>query len=380
MDCFSPTWSQSGALMTPLFRPKTLKQFVVFPSRAMPMTCAANTFTTTPSKLEEDLAVGKPTQTRMKPRSMLMAMTIVGPRTCYLVLMCAFVFIGEAAVGRKVDDQPTTKSGRKRKRARVLGSNTNALKRLKILNGVHGKNNTSLKSNQYNKMYLKSQGEVYDTENPSILVIPLLPLEQVMDWAMEGHQEPYDILTLTFGPRSRRAAKILETAPQECSDNEVEEARQLLETFVKGVTGSLVENDVFESFRKTELNNTSNLSLIRWKELVQRIKDGSQEMIKVPSRKNPLPANFRVAKARLSKGNSLPDPWLLTLKAAINYSAFNKTKLMPACQPWTEDDGPPNTDQGQQDYSKDSIDHAAQLALTKQRGRSCIELFYWDKQ
>jgi len=292
----------------------------------------------------------------------------------------AFVFISEAAVGRKVDAQPTTKSGRKRKRARVLGSNTNALKRLKILNGVHGKNNTSLKSNQYNKMYLKSQGEVYDTDNPSMLVIPLLPLKQVMDWAMEGHQEPYDILTLTFGPRSRRAAKILETAPQECSDNEVEEARQLLETFVKGVAGSLVENDVFESFRKTELNNTSNLSLIRWKELVQRIKDGSQEMIKVPSRKNPLPANFHFAKARLSKGNSLPDPWLLTLKATINYSAFNKTKLMPACQPWTEDDGAPNTDQGQQDYSKDNIDHAAQLALSKQRGGSCIELFDWDKQ
>lgn len=32
---------------------------------------------------------GKPTQTRMKRRSMLMAMTIVRPRTCYLMLRCA---------------------------------------------------------------------------------------------------------------------------------------------------------------------------------------------------------------------------------------------------------------------------------------------------
>jgi hypothetical protein len=291
-----------------------------------------------------------------------------------------FVFLGEAAVGRKVHVPPATRSGRRPAKQAKLGAriNSDARKRLMILNGIHGKGNTSLKSHQYNKMYLKDQGKLYDTESPSILVIPLLSLDQVMDWAKEGNQKPYNILTLTFGPRARGASTILSYAPQECNQQEIEQARDLLETFVKGVAGSLVENDVLESFTKTELNTRSNVSLIRWMELVKRIKEKTQATIETPSHRAPSP-NFHVAKARLSRGNSLPDPWLLMLKAAINYSASNNTKLMPACPPNTDDDdGPPNTDQGREDC-KDHIDHAAELAFSKQRGGITVEMFDCEK-
>ena len=52
----------------------------------------------------------------------------------------------------------------------------------------------------------------------------------------------------------------------------------------------------------------------------------------------------------MTTGNSLPDPLLLLVKSAINYSAFRKAKLMPACPPLVDDDvGPPNTLQGDEE-------------------------------
>ena len=58
----------------------------------------------------------------------------------------------------------------------------------------------------------------------------------------------------------------------------------------------------------------------------------------------------------MTLGNSLPDPWLLLVKSAINYSAYRKAKLMPACPPSEDDDDdgePPNTLQGAEDAACD---------------------------
>ena len=53
--------------------------------------------------------------------------------------------------------------------------------RLKLLNGVRRKANTSLKGHKYN-IYMNNQGTYYDTERPSVLVIPLLSFEEIIDW------------------------------------------------------------------------------------------------------------------------------------------------------------------------------------------------------
>lgn len=81
-----------------------------------------------------------------------------------------------------------------------------------------------------------------------------------------------------------------------------------------------------------------------------------------------------MAKARLSAGNSLPDPWLLSVKAAINYSASNGTKLLPSCLPLVNDDGPPNTEQGM-DFPEDKVDHAELLRISMLNGGRSVELF-----
>lgn len=87
-------------------------------------------------------------------------------------------------------------------------------------------------------------------------------------------------------------------------------------------------------------------SLKRWKALVERIQDGSQANVQVPAPWAGKKGEPIVAKARLTTGNSLSDPWLLALKSAINYSSYHGTTLMPAC-PFNvgSDDGPRNTTQ-----------------------------------
>ena len=118
----------------------------------------------------------------------------------------------------------------------------------------------------------------------------------------------------------------------------------------------------------------SNPSLTAWHQLVGRVRDKSQSTIGIPGARN-QPGRFHVAKSRLSRGNSLPDPWLVMIKAAINYSSFRETKLMPTCRPESVDDEEMNTTQGQELYVKNNIDHAAEPALSLQRGGPSIEMF-----
>ncbi|KAL3918678.1 MAG: hypothetical protein SGILL_004123 [Bacillariaceae sp.] len=265
----------------------------------------------------------------------------------------AYGFVGEAAVGKSFDAQPTTDAttqiGSKRKRnpPQRYGDDPPKVKRLKILKGVKKKNGSSLKGNKFNKMYLHEQGTYYDKDDPAILLIPLLDLQDVMDWATDdSHMIDYDVMAVTFGSNSTTAARsILAAALEECTPEEIELGRQNLEAFTKGLAFSIKTKPVRESFSGEELKLSS---LATWSSHVTRIKQSTFNEIGVPMA---LPAarnteaSFRIAKARMSLVTSLPDPWLLLLKAAINYSAFRQMKLMPACVP-EKDEDPPNTSQG----------------------------------
>ena len=142
--------------------------------------------------------------------------------------------------------------------------------------------------------------------------------------------------------------KILLNEPQECTAAELEYARSMLMTFLKGVAGSLKGDEVLESFTRKELESSKNAALQRWKKLVDEVKNNPEYTIKVPTRLNAaedVGTSLHIGKARLSLGNSLPDPWLLLVKSAINYSAFCNTKCMPAC-PLTNYDDEMDTNQG----------------------------------
>lgn len=282
----------------------------------------------------------------------------------------AFGFLGQAAVGKYFDDKTCSL---------LPVSSAPKTKRRKVLMGVRGVQLSSLKGNKYNKFYLKLQGSYFDTETPSILVIPILPLPEVKNWARSAEvATEYEVLAVAFGEGSRLVhQEVLKNSPKICTAADIEIARTLLDAFVKGIAGSIKKNNVLENFNQQELSSSKNASLIRWKALVERIQGGSEANVPVPTPWSGTESASIVAKARLTTGNSLPDPWLLALKSAINYSSYNGKRLMPACPSDLEsDEDPPNTTQvmdfNEQQYDVDAV---ALLAASMERGGKTVELF-----
>mmetsp|Transcript_25633 Transcript_25633/g.70722 ORF Transcript_25633/g.70722 Transcript_25633/m.70722 type:complete len:421 (+) Transcript_25633:94-1356(+) len=228
----------------------------------------------------------------------------------------AYPFLAQAAIGINVQDLN-------------LDGNLHTNRR-KLLVGVQGGHHfTSLKGHKFNKMYWKLQGEHFDSDDPSVLVVPLLPLEQIKNWTMHAtHAVDYDVAVFTFGPRKKVVAReTLQMAKGTCSPTEVTLARENLTYFVKGIAAHLIWENVFESLPEKYFV-PSNPSLLRWKSLVEQLKGNPEILIPIDLASIP---RLRIAKARMSTGTSLPDPWLLLAKSAINYSASNGQKLMPAC-------------------------------------------------
>ena len=235
----------------------------------------------------------------------------------------AYSFLAEGAVGINIDELD-------------LDGHMHTNRR-KLLLGVKGDHHfTSLKGHKFNKMYWKLQGEHFDSDDPSVLVVPLLPLDKIKEWARdETHALDYDVAVFTFGPRKVVVAReTLVYAKGTCSPQEVALARENLTHFVKGIAAHLVSKDVFESLPKKYFV-PSNLSLHRWKGLVFQLRANPE--ILIPKNIGTIP-NVRIAKAYMSTGTSLPDPWLLLAKSAINYSASNRQTLMPACPSPEESD------------------------------------------
>jgi hypothetical protein len=282
----------------------------------------------------------------------------------------AYTFLAEAAVGINIQDlnldgdMPTN--------------------RRKLLVGVKGGYHfTSLKGHKFNKMYWKEQQAFFDTDDPAMLVVPLLSLDEIKNWTTnETHAVEYDVAVFTFGPRKQVAASnTLLFAKGTCSSPEVALARENLKYFVKGIAAHLVLNDVFESLPKKYFIAT-NTALLRWQSLVNELKGNLNPEILIPTNRGggtTIP-NVRIAKARMSTGTSLPDPWLLLAKAAINYSASNGQELMPACCPLpeesdSEDDddyGIPNESDGM-DEKMSSVRAEFYLGALHRGGFGCNE-------
>ena len=236
-----------------------------------------------------------------------------------------YPFLAEAAIGIRIEDLGL--SGR---------ANTN---RLKLLVGVKGGHHfTSLKGHKFNKMYWKLQGEHFDSDDPSILVVPLLSMDQILSWTRSNdHAVEYDVAVFTFGERKDIvAAETLQYAKGTCSPSEIARARENLSKFVKGIASHLVYKDVFESLPEKYFV-AQNASLLRWRSHVARFRQRPKILIPTAlvAESNP---NICIVKARMTTGTSLPDPWLLLAKSAINYTFSNKQNVMPACEPADSDD------------------------------------------
>ena len=209
-------------------------------------------------------------------------------------------------------------------------------KRRKLLNGMKMRTrrmtDTGVKHSKFNKLYLKMQRNYLDSTPPALIVLPIMSLEAIKGW---NGTRPYDALVLPCGERGPiAAADVLQNARGSCSERELKTALSVLETFLKDIAESLIdtENDVLADFN-VAASYTTDPSVVRWKKLVQELRSAAHPTIQVPKLRGGI--NFqttKIAKGRLDVHTScLPDPHLLALKGAINFSSYQGTKLMPTC-------------------------------------------------
>lgn len=108
---------------------------------------------------------------------------------------------------------------------------------------------------------------------------------------------------------------------------------ELLRHFIKDIAESLIDQDpdVLEDV-DLAAGSSRDPSLLRWRGLVTELR-GDRPSIQVPVLKNGLEwESVKVAKGTFDLNSScLPDPFLLAVKGAINFSSHVGTKLLPVC-------------------------------------------------
>ena len=190
-----------------------------------------------------------------------------------------------------------------------------------------------------NKLRLQGQKKHYD-DSPNVLIIPILDLNAMKQWNGDG----YDALFLIGFPidETERGDIILEstvvgtgfsTHGQEATRDEIEMARNVLDATVLALTFSInkmiVNKDQFNDAQRELLNP-----------LTPPI--GESDIAKCPRKLSV--ENQRVQKVTFASlvdsgavgGHPAPDPMLLAVKAANNWSAAQGRRLLAVAE--TEED------------------------------------------
>jgi hypothetical protein len=180
---------------------------------------------------------------------------------------------------------------------------------------------TGLKHSIFNKLRLRGQGELYDRK-PCIMIVPILTLDAVKNWDGAG----YDALVVA-GPHLRTTIGVVcsgmgmlergKTAEFE----DISVARNMLDQVVRGLAHSLMRQD----------RDIPNEQINAWEELRRPFQAPDVLGVKVPI---PVTTNqiIRVRQVTFGGdgGHPAPDPLLLSIKAAINWSWRHHQKLLPA--------------------------------------------------
>jgi hypothetical protein len=193
---------------------------------------------------------------------------------------------------------------------------------------------TGMKHMASNKIRLCSQKDYYD-DNPFVLILPIYDIKKAKEWNGEGYsaifmidaKKGHDIGTVA------RLTNFHGITQKTATPLELETARGLLEATLKGMAHSLTGM----SKRTHRFLNGKHWSII--KELQTKVSLTGKVI--VPNRRaasDDSSDQVRVAKITFwshesGQGHPAPDPLLLSIKAAINWSSFHDQKLLAAGDP-----------------------------------------------
>jgi hypothetical protein len=195
---------------------------------------------------------------------------------------------------------------------------------------------SGVKHSKYNKFHLFLQRQLLDSTSPALIIIPILDLSQVKEW---NGSSAYDAMVLPCGEEATYAATIaLRNVRDCCNETDIHTGIEVLCHFIKDIAESLIDlhHDILEEVETQ--TSSRDASLERWKRLVYELR-GDGASIKIPALKDDLEwENVNIAKGRFDRDIScLPDPFLLAVKGAINFSSLVGTKLFPACPPASDE-------------------------------------------
>jgi hypothetical protein len=194
--------------------------------------------------------------------------------------------------------------------------------------------NTGLKHSVCNKIRLGGQATFYD-RHPCIMIVPVMTLDEVKDW----NGGPYDALVMA-GPDEDTRTEIgsvctaMGRGMMRHSDRdiathlEIEKARGMLKQVVCGLAHSLTRGG--RSHAERELTALSGMRS-RFLEVQASATTGVHVPVQIAE---PLRGNLRVKKVTFlgqtteEVGHPAPDPLLLTIKAAINWSRRHGQTLL----------------------------------------------------
>ena len=182
-----------------------------------------------------------------------------------------------------------------------------------------------------NKIRLMGHGQHFD-RNPNLIIVPTLSMDRILNWDGEG----YDAIAM-IGVKKEKKVVSLDAVASEVGflkegtnarDDEIEEARENLVVALKALAASLLHGDKPNNLppeRQKELETwivpfTRGINCS--KRLVLPIERNDEE--RRPVRK----ISFLAQGQNDDNGHPAPDPMLLLIKSAVNWSMYNDQQLL----------------------------------------------------
>ena len=222
----------------------------------------------------------------------------------------------------------------------------------KMENGTKREQSTGLIHFISNKIRLSGQAEYFDL-HPCVIIVPILNVEQMKAWNGAGYSaivmaDAYDAEgDECLLKNVCRQINMLEEGPV-ASQNEIETARKLLEEVLCGLAFSLYRR---QNRIPDYLSDKAYAAARAEREKLKSFLTGRNCELKLPKAQTQENAEvFRVRKIEFvgheddNRGESngsahlAPDPLLLTVKAAVNWSWRNSQKLLASADPEVEED------------------------------------------
>jgi hypothetical protein len=180
---------------------------------------------------------------------------------------------------------------------------------------------TGLKHSVFNKLRLNGQGELYDRK-PCIMIVPVMTLDEVKGW----NGLSYDALVMAGPNGDKGIARVcagmdMQSRGTEASDANIEVARSMLKQVLCGLAHSLMR----------EGRDLPDSQIEALNELKKPFQTPQTMRLQVPISSK---RNLRVRKVSFSQYGGTegvhpaPDPLLLTVKAAINWSWRHEQQIL----------------------------------------------------